>query len=595
MQRLSINLRLVIFASFAACCALGILYVFVHEARLRAFDERERAASDLEPRTGRPAKIDFSDSQPRSLQLPAFLSVMTNLVSAVQVDSDHLAMADYGNLYCLTASTNRVTVVDRPPDLLGLWNPTGLAASNGRIYIANHKGNNIIEGVLDCAQGTFRLASVISSRDLITPENVAISDNGNVLVSANYDGNGLTAFLRGPTGWRQLWFAKNIAFAHGVAIVGEKVYATGLKDSKVYRLSLLSGRVLGSRGSHGADPLRNQYLWPTGLLNYRGTLLLTDAHTGYVCSIHLDSLATDICFGGSSGGRAGFNMPYGLSSFNEQLLVVSTYSSRLLEIAPDFTRGRIRAGRDWYWTGSRPVNPMFLVGEAGLLPPTRPYPDNPYASTCLMPLWLSSYTCSYAGLATEKGNFLRFPESGSIFPDLSHYYYIQSFIGDSSEDIYFFSPQASTALNVRLVAGVPYVFQDYLDGDFLGFEQRGSALVSPSRTLQKRDVIARFTRLKAALDASRDANGVARSYQYMDGLKKAIGTSGSALGQKFLDCYLSYLSGRPACDAVSLRKFAISFAFDELSKPDTLLDRALIPCMLANAQCGPAVKAVLRD
>lgn len=590
MQRLALNPRLAVTASLLGCCALGILYLFAREARSPA--SQQRAASDSGPRTGTIESIDFSASTPRSLQLDSVRLPMTNLVSAAQVDSDHLAIVDYGNLYCLRISTNRVSVVGRPPDLRGLWNPTGLAVGNGRLYIANYKGNNIVEGVLDCVKADLRVTSVISSQDSISPENVAISSNGKFLVSANYDGDGVTAFLRGPNGWSQLWFAKDIGLAHGVAIIGDKVYATGLKDRKIYRLSLSSGRVIGSRGSQGPDPLKNQYLWPTGLLNYRGTLLLTDAHTGYVCSIRLDSLATDICFGGSKGGRSGFNMPYGLSLFNGNLLVVSTYSSRILELAPDFTSRRIRAGRDWYWIGSRPVNPDF---QDDFLPPTRPFPDNSYALTCVMPLWLSRYTCSYAGLVTANGTFLRFPDAGSILPDLSYYYFVQSFLGNSADDAYFFSPQTSTALNVRLAGGVPYVFQEYLDDHFFGFEQRGSALVSPSHTVQKRDVIARFNRLKAALDAKRDANGVVRSDQYVVGLKKAISASGSALGQQFLDCYLGYLSGSTACDAISLRKLAISFAFDELSKPDTLLDRALIPCMLANAQCGPAVKAVLRD
>ena len=569
--------------------AISSLY---YGARERYIPASYRVSSSQ--RIGRIVSTDFTTSKPHVLLLPDGLSPTKPFVSAAQVDRDHLAIVDYSNLYCLHISTNRVTLVRRPFGLPGSWVPTGLAFSKGRLYVANYTGNNVIEGAVDCASGSMRVTAIVASADLISPENVAVNERGNVLVSANYDGNNVAAFSRGPTGWKPLWTAKNIGLAHGVAIIGKHVYATSLNDKKIFRLDLESGRQLSSRGSRGPDPSKNQYLWPTGLLNYKGRLVLTDAHTGYVCSIKPDSLETDICFGGYRGGQSGLNMPYGLSMLNNNLLIIATFSSRILEVVPDFAAGRIGARRDWYSSDAQRVNPHFLDNEDLFATRIIPFRDNPYSSRCVMPLWLSSHTCAYNGIVSSKGKFLRFPDSGSILSS-SNYYFVQSFSGSDPDDFYYFSPQNPTILNVRFVKGVPYMFSLVLDRNYLGFDQRGPLLVSPVSTLKKSDIIAQFSQLRTKLDLARDANGVVRFGMYSLALRTAIDAKTSVPGRKFVDCYAAYASDSSACDAPRLRKFAISFALEELSKGSSLLDRALIPCMLSNAQCGTVIKNALRD
>src|SRR5262249_30258146 len=210
----------------------------------------------------------------------------------------YVALADYSNIYCLDTGSAAIRLIPRPQALHGAWVPTGIAYRKKahQLYIANYLANNIIEGTLDCAKGEFSVGSVISTPDTVSPENVAITDDGNTLISANYDGNSVTAFRRGATDWKALWTAK-VPLAHGLAIVGARVYATGLQYRRVSMIDLESGKILKQAGQLGADPERTDLMWPTGLTNFGGTLVLSDAHTGYVCSINSDTLLAETCFG----------------------------------------------------------------------------------------------------------------------------------------------------------------------------------------------------------------------------------------------------------------------------------------------------------
>ena len=104
-------------------------------------------------------------------------------VSAAEIDRKHIALVDYSNLYCLDTETASVRVVPRPRALTGQWVPTGLAyrQNTHALYIANYRGDNIIEGSLDCSKGEFLMKSAISSPETVSPENVAISDDGKTL------------------------------------------------------------------------------------------------------------------------------------------------------------------------------------------------------------------------------------------------------------------------------------------------------------------------------------------------------------------------------------------------------------------------------
>jgi DNA-binding beta-propeller fold protein YncE len=533
------------------------------------------------------------------MAIPANLIAPTNppLASVAPVDNRYLAVADYAHLYCFDASNASIQSVGRPQNLQGVWQPTGVAynATLGRAYVANYAGNNIVELQLDCSTASAVVSNTISSASTVSPENVALTDDGSMLASANYDGSTVTVFKNVNGVWNPAWTA-SVGNAHGVAIIGNTLYATSLHDRTITAFDLKSGSPLKTVGSLGADGTKNQYMWPTGLANFNGTLLVTDAHTGYVCALDATTLATETCFGGLGGGIKLFNMPYGVAVRGNQVLVADAFSSQLLNISFDLAQRRAIVTNNWYWTGSRPVNPDYVAYQGS--PRAVAIATNPYSSVCQMPPWLSSFTCAYAGL-TSNSQFLRFMTEASILPAPGEFYFIQSFPGHNSQDVYFFSPQSIAVINARVVNGVPYILsRNY--GAF-GLFDDGTALVSPSTSIQKTSIETTFDGLVSSLDAARTTSGVilpqdaaplllsasSTGADLASALQASVGATGSASGQAFLNAYLSCTAN--SCDANLVKQSAIDFFSEQSKDNDVLLDRELIPCMLANAKCVPAI------
>src|SRR2546427_8727398 len=130
------------------------------------------------------------------------------------------------------------------------WVPTGVYWHEGtqRLFVANYTANNLLILKYDPGTKTVSLDSVIASEHTRSPENIHVSDAGDYLVAANYDGDGIVAFKKDPQGnWSEIWFTQ-IRNAHGVAIVKNKVFATGLEERKLYELDIGHGTVLRSIG-----------------------------------------------------------------------------------------------------------------------------------------------------------------------------------------------------------------------------------------------------------------------------------------------------------------------------------------------------------
>lgn len=556
---------------------------------------------------GQMDKIDASGSAVRAMVLPpsqqAKSSVM--LASGAVVDQRHIALVDYANLYCLDTKTASIRLVSRPHGLTGQWVPTGVTSDpkTHRVYVANYYGNNIIEGSLDCAKGEFSVKSVISSPESISPENVALSADGKILASANFDGGTVTAFERREDGWRQIW-ANKVSFAHAVSIIGANVYATSLDTKAIYKYEAHTGKLLAQVGSMGVDPLKAQHMWPTGLTNFDGTLVLTDAQTGYVCSINQQTLQSETCFGGNGLGPTKFIMPYGVVQRGKNLLVMSTFSSRVAEAEVNFSRGTMKIIHDWYWTGDQKLNRDFVGDRTGGEIRTVAFQGDPYSSVCVMPTWLPGFSCGYSALANDtQSKFLRFPGMSAILPSARLFYFVQSFPGRSAHDTYFFSVSTPNILNLRLVDGVPYIFsRRYVNG----LQSSKEELISPTRTIQKDQIRSDFDHEYADLVSKRNKGGVVpladaaailapleKRGEFRDDMKAALDSSKSAEGAKFLADYL-HCTG-DSCDADMLRKDALAFAAEQLKASYIQLDRLVIPCMLTNAKCGPVLWKALTE
>ena len=537
-----------------------------------------------------------------SMKMPAGLRGTSNPMFASLTalpGNRYVAVAAYTSLYCLDTLNSSIALVPRPSGLVGTWEPTGLTLNekSGFIYVANYHGNNVLAGSLDCARRKLTVTETVSSPETMSPENVAISADGNMLISANYDGNAITAFARKDHKWAHAWTAK-LEQAHGVAIIGGSVYATGLERRTIARYNIATGKLIAQSGTLGPDPIRNGFMWPTGLTNYNGALIVSDAHTGYVCSLNKDSLATELCFGGNAAGASHFNMPYGVAQLGNNLLVTSTFSSRIAETKPDFKAGRVSLIRDWYWTGDKPLNTRYVTASAS--PRKVAFLADAYSSVCHMPDWIPDSACDYNGLTAADGaKFLRFQSSQPILATGGTPYFIGSFVGASKSDIYFFSPQEASFFNLRMIDDVPYMLVKRIGS---GFFLDGARLVSPRQTIELNAERKDFDSMIAHLSSRRLKDGIipiADASQIMSSndidfgalLAASIKAAHSASGDSFLKAYL--MCSATSCDGDALRHYATEFASQQLKQHDIALDRVIVPCMLSDAKCGHVIRQSL--
>lgn len=265
-------------------------------------------------------------------------------VSVVRVDNNFL-FANYLHIYICdrkAAELRQMEVVLTSSDGISApesngnrWAPTGLAydKSSKLLYVANYRANNILYFAIDVATYSLSLKGVISSASTISPENVALSSDGRYLVSANYDGNSITAFHRDHNGrWREAWVVKT-RLGHGVAVCGSTVFATSLGDRKLMEIGLFDGKVRRSIGGLGWDPGKPEFLWPTAVAALdEGRLAVADAHTGRITILQSDTLQVETWFGANGPGWQFMNMPYAVVNDAGQILIMSVFQRRMIAI-----------------------------------------------------------------------------------------------------------------------------------------------------------------------------------------------------------------------------------------------------------------------
>jgi DNA-binding beta-propeller fold protein YncE len=201
------------------------------------------------------------------------------------------------------------------------WMPAGVFYTHGRLYVANYKANNIIYGVVDAQAGTFQITGEMSHDSAKGPENVVVDDAG-VVFSANYDSGTVAAFA--PNG-SLLWLT-SIPQAHGVAVVGQYVFATGLQARTTYKLNRTTGEIVQTAGSTGWRMDKLEFLWPTSIAaDIDGRLFISDAHSGFVGLFDQATLQPILAFGGNGPGLDLFNYPYTAVPHENELIVISAY------------------------------------------------------------------------------------------------------------------------------------------------------------------------------------------------------------------------------------------------------------------------------
>lgn len=280
------------------------------------------------------------DAGPRSF-IEAEIEKPISIVSIVRIDDGYL-LATYAKVFHFrseTATLREMNPIGKKGRRIGEdrhfpWVPTGLDydTENNRLYVANYQGNNILIMEPDFKEDRLILREVVSTPDLISPENVAISSNKNWLISSNYDGNSVIAFHLDGQSWKKAW-SLPLQWAHGVTILRDRVYVSGLGQRVIVEIELETGKELRRKGGFGWDPGRTEFLWPTSLTAPGdGRLYVSDAHTGRISIIRLSDLSVEKYFGANGPGWNRFNMPYALSVADGRLLIGSTFQSRVLEL-----------------------------------------------------------------------------------------------------------------------------------------------------------------------------------------------------------------------------------------------------------------------
>ena len=528
------------------------------------------------------------------------LSLAPMFVGVAAIDRRHIALVDYAHLYCLELDSGSLKPAapilerDRQPPM---WVPTGLAYDNARqrLFVANYLGNQVYEGMLDCDRGVFSIVAGIASRDTISPENVALSNDGATLAVASYDGNNITAFRRARSGdWRSQWtFA--LAAAHGVAILGDQVFATGLAGRELVRIDLTSGARTGRVGSLGWNPWAHQMLWPTSVLARHGQLVLSDAHTGLVCLLDPSRLQAQRCFGGNGPLAEHLNMPYSVAALGDDLLVASTFQGRVLVVRLQARRGAsILADYAASFDGWKEIDGLVArhswPSNAGLPSYRWEWEGNGYLRECELAPPLHGLRCGYGEL--QRGaRRMQLPLMTGLLNQCGYYYFVEAYRG--REGTILFSPQNKCVVYVwqGKHGEVGLLSRQVSQGGW----RVGNWFVSPGEVLSLESMEQEFLSTLSRIDdirvgsvlLPRDAArlffpGVPDDADRLRNLQqKLAAVLTSEKGASFVRLYLGCTDG--SCPTEELGALAMSGSQDGDAEGN--LESAFLPCFLAGARC----------
>lgn len=485
------------------------------------------------------------------------------------------------------------------------WVPAGVYWHNQRqrLFVANYLGNNILVFKLNQSGNTVLLESVISTEHTISPENVYVSEDGNYLVAANYDGDGVVAFRRVSYGnkWEEIWFT-GIRQAHGVAIIKDRVFATGLVERRLYELDLWTGAILRSIGGLGWNPITPSFLWPTSVLPYGETaILLSDAQTGLLSTLSPTTLEHTSVFGGNGPTLKFLNMPYSAIAGHDKLVILSTFQTRIVVLEPqslDVIKDFVLPGQDWSYVGELVRNGIVRDDD---LHETfrRGYSfDDPYRwqHGPTLSMFGETFKMHFGGLVSQR-HFLSMPKFDGILNSRGIYYFLDHSRGGKGE--FLFSSSARQLLYLAQFRDAAYAIPYPLSGHPW---RVGTSLLLPSGVIPIRNVENRISEIIANLRRSRIQNKIipwamlAREIvmPYTESLdlqetREWLVTqlfslyNASEEGKRFISTYLT--CDEVSCDAQRIQQLAIE-AFREAKRERVVsLERLILPCMLASLPC----------
>jgi hypothetical protein len=251
-----------------------------------------------------------------------------------RLDNDRYLIANYTDVFLFDRSSGALDelTVDMGHEFDSEFVPTAIAVREDgrRILIANYRGNSVLLAEVDAGKKTLTVRGRLGDKSTLSPEGVAAS--GDLIAVANDDGGSVQVFdASQPDAAR---CAAPLPMAHGILIMGGSIYASSLQERSIVKIDPSTCAVVARTGSSGWGP--GQFLWPTGLSQWdEHRIAVSDAHTGLISVLDAESLRFLRSFGGNGPGQNGLNMPYGLDAGGRDVIVTSTFSSRLVAFDKD--------------------------------------------------------------------------------------------------------------------------------------------------------------------------------------------------------------------------------------------------------------------
>jgi hypothetical protein len=416
-------------------------------------------------------KQDANDPAANDIPLPN--------VSMAKVKDGYYAIASYGYIVLLNRQSKQYCIVDMGSKS---QNPTGLYSNgDGTLFVANYTRNNILYGNIDIETCKYNIESVYQTKSLMSPENVY--SNGRVLVAANYDGSNVTAI--DLDSGAELWTTKVIN-AHGVTIVGDRVYASGLWERKIFEMDINNGKILRSYGIKGSDTAKGQFLWPTSLYPIdNNNFVISDAHSGHISFFNIKNFNITKYTGGNGPTFKFFNYPYAATLIDNELFILSAFKGNILVVDYD----KMQVKETWHF--GKPKWDYELTIEANKYPIIKRWSDYNDIDTKEHPLKIGEhqYYLSYARLRPiikKACPTLTLTEVSTTFID-SYLYIPQNFnLRDKWNLILSSSTNNAFAISRHLVSETPVILPYNLK--FNDVWINNNELVSPYGVLDKEHI-----------------------------------------------------------------------------------------------------------
>jgi|GEM_PF-3416513 len=358
---------------------------------------------------------------------------MDNYVSITDIGEGRFAISNYKNIFIFDRADSLVCVVSVlydsaiknqvkaahgfPFDSNSGVNPTGVFfAKNNKLYVANYKINNILEGSLDVGRCEFHVEHEYSSPSSLGPENVWVDENSNLLFSANYDAGTVAAFNVDTK--QEVWVA-DVPQAHGVSVSNGKVYATGLTERKIYKINISNGEIIQEKGGLGWRPMNSEFMWPTSIHPFSSDeMIVADAQSGFISIVDAESLDTIYYTGGNGPSGNLFNYPYAATRFGDEIAVMQSQRKGIAFVS----RKDFRVSENFYFMENKwpeqPVEELVFGKE------WEGYQDFSGNNVKVMG---DIYRLGFGNLHAMNGrHVMKMPDVGTLFNDSAYVYFLQA-------------------------------------------------------------------------------------------------------------------------------------------------------------------------